>query len=103
MDNHQNPPRFEYPNKQTKELFEEVLKLETIEDCESFFRDLCTMQELKSMTDRWQIAKMVWHGIPYRVISEKTGASSTTIARVAHWLSYGEGGYQKACKQHSGE
>lgn len=99
MDDHHNPPRFHYPNDQTKELFEAVLKLETVEDCENFFRDLCTIQELKSMTERWQIAKMVWQGMPYRVITEKTGASSTTIARVAHWLTYGEGGYQRACKK----
>lgn len=98
MENHPLPSRFEYPNDQTRELFEAVLKLESVEDCEKFFRDLCTMQELKSMTERWQIAQMVWKGMPYRVITEKTGASSTTIARVAHWLTYGEGGYQKACK-----
>ena len=49
------------------------------------------------MTERWQIAKMVMQGLPYRVIMEQTGASSTTISRVAHWVVYGQGGYRKAC------
>ncbi len=90
--------RFDYPNAQTQELFQAILSLQTVEDCECFFRDLCTIQELKAITERWQIAKMVWQGMPYRVITQKTGASSTTIARVAHWVTYGKGGYQKACQ-----
>ncbi|OIO53779.1 hypothetical protein AUJ46_04255 [Candidatus Peregrinibacteria bacterium CG1_02_54_53] len=100
MDDASISQRFDYPNEQSKDLFNAILALESIEDCERFFRDLCTMQELKEMTERWEIAKMIWQGYPYRVITEKTGASSTTIARVAHWVTYGEGGYQKACKQH---
>lgn len=51
------------------------------------------------MAERWQIAKMVTEGLPYRVITRKTGASSTTIARVAHWVRYGEGGYEKLCER----
>jgi TrpR-related protein YerC/YecD len=90
--------RFQYPNDDTRDLFRVILQLETMEDCEQFFRDLCTLQELKAMTERWHIAKMVWHGFPYRAITQKTGASSTTIARVAHWLSYGQGGYRRACE-----
>lgn len=49
------------------------------------------------MTERWQIARLAWMGFPYRVITAKTGASSTTIARVVHWLTYGKGGYRLAC------
>ena len=90
--------RFEFPNEGSRDLFRALLALESIEDCENFFRDLCTIQELKSITERWEIAKLVTENVPYRVISLKTGASSTTIARVAHWVNYGKGGYQKACK-----
>lgn len=91
--------RFEFPNEGSKDLFRALLALETVEDCENFFRDLCTIQELKAITERWEIAKLVSQNVPYRVIGQKTGASSTTIARVAHWVNYGKGGYQKACKQ----
>ena len=89
--------RFDFPNEQTKDLFRAVLLLKSVDECEQFFRDLCTIQELKSLTERWHIAKMIWHGFPYRAITQKTGASSTTIARVAHWLTYGKGGYRTAC------
>ncbi len=99
LDIHQ---RYQYPNKQTDELFRAVLSLETVGECEAFFRDLCTIQEIKALTERWHIAQMVWDGMPYRVIMEKTGASSTTIARVAHWVAYGQGGYQKVCTKMSG-
>lgn len=91
--------RYQYPNEETKDLFQAILRLETLDDCEQFFRDLCTMNELKTMTERWSIAKLVHMGFPYRAISRKTGASSATIARVAHWLVYGTGAYVKACKE----
>ncbi len=93
-----NAHRFDFPNEESRDLCRSMLMLETVEDFENFLRDLCTIQELKEMTERWSIAKMVWENCPYRVITQKTGASSTTIARVAHWLTYGKGGYQKVCE-----
>ena len=90
--------RFEFPNEGSKDLFRALLTLETVEDYECFFRDLCTIQELKAITERWEIAKLVTQNVPYRVITQKTGGSSTTIARVAHWVNYGKGGYKKAFK-----
>src|SRR3989338_1071487 len=88
--------RFPYPNEETRDLFGAIQRLDTIEDLENFFRDLCTIQELKLMTERWSIAKLLLQRYPYRVVTKKTGASSTTIARVAHWVKYGTGGYEKA-------
>lgn len=58
-----------------------------------FLVDLCTPQELEAMADRWQVAQLVHQGVPYRKISEHTGASTTTVTRVARALTYGEKGY----------
>ena len=76
------------------ELFEVITLLEKGEDCARFFRDLFTINELEAMAERWEIAKLISAGMPYRRISELTGASTTTITRIAHWLKYGEGGYK---------
>jgi TrpR-related protein YerC/YecD len=81
-------------NKGLKEVYEAVLKLETVDECKKFFRDLCTMSELNSMAERFSVAKMVNEKIPYRKICNKTGSSTATITRVAHWLHHGKGGYK---------
>lgn len=75
------------------ELFEAILSLKSTKECRAFFRDLCTLYEIEVMTERFRIAKMVKKNIPYREISKKTGSSTATIARVAHWLHHGTGGY----------
>ncbi len=77
-----------------KELFSAVLALKTQDECKKFFRDLCTLSELKAMSERWQVVQQVTKNIPYRTISKKTGSSTATITRVAHWLNHGMGGYQ---------
>ena len=79
-----------------RELFDAMLLLETRAEVERFFRDLCTLSELEAMAHRWQVAKLVEKGMPYLEISERTGASTTTVTRVAHWLKHGEGGYRLA-------
>jgi len=81
-------------NKGLKEVYEAVLKLETVEECKKFFRDLCTLSELNTMAERFAVAKMVNQNTPYREISKKTGSSTATITRVAHWLHHGKGGYK---------
>ena len=81
-------------NKESKELFKAIAALKTEEECKKFFRDLCTLSELQAMTERWQVAKQIQEGIPYRDICKKTGSSTATITRVAHWLHHGMGGYQ---------
>lgn len=80
-------------------LFETILRLETVEECEDFFRDLCTLSELHAMTERWQVVLKLEEGLPYRTISEQTGVSTATITRVAHWLEHGRGGYRLALKR----
>ena len=81
-------------NRNLWELFEVITRIEKREECASFFRDLCTIGELEAMAERWQVAKMIEAGMPYRKINKKTGASTTTITRIAHWLKHGEGGYR---------
>ena len=79
-----------------RDLFDAMLVLKTRTEVERFFRDLCTLSELEAMAHRWQVAKLVEKGMPYLEISERTGASTTTVTRVAHWLKHGEGGYRLA-------
>lgn len=81
-------------NKEVKKLYEAVLQLETVDECKKFFRDLCTVSEIAAMAERFKVVQMIDEGIPYREISKKTGSSTATITRVAHWLHHGKGGYK---------
>ena len=76
------------------ELFDALRSLESRQELEEFLRDLCTLGELEAMAHRWQVARLVDRGLPYTEIAEKTGASTATVTRVAHWLNHGEGGYR---------
>jgi TrpR-related protein YerC/YecD len=82
-----------------RDLFEAILELEDAQEVERFLRDLCTLSELQAMAHRWEVAKLVERGLPYQEISRQTGASTTTVTRVAHWLRYGEGGYRQALER----
>lgn len=77
-------------------LFDAMLSLETRSELEAFLRDLCTLSELEAMAHRWEVARLLEKGLPYLEIAERTGASTTTVTRVAHWLRHGEGGYRAA-------
>jgi TrpR-related protein YerC/YecD len=79
-----------------RDLLRTILALESLEEATRFFRDLCTLAELEAMAHRWQVAKLVDEGLPYHEVSRRTGASTTTVTRVAHWLRHGEGGYRRA-------
>ena len=79
-----------------RELFEAILTLESPPEVEAFFRDLCTLSELEAMAHRWQVARLLERGLPYLEIAQRTGASTTTVTRVAHWLKHGEDGYRLA-------
>ena len=74
-------------------LFEAVLCLESREECYAFFEDLCTVNELLSLSQRYEVAKMLKDGRTYLDIAEKTGASTATISRVNRSLNYGNDGY----------
>lgn len=86
----------DWRNHETASLFNAVLSLETIEEAAAFFRDLCTRRELTDMSHRWQVAQLLDEGLPYREISERTGASTATITRINQWLRHGSGGYRLA-------
>ena len=75
-------------------LFDAILSLENKEECYNFFEDLCTVNELLSLSQRFEVASMLKEGKTYLDIAEKTGASTATISRVNRSLTYGAGGYQ---------
>ena len=75
-------------------LFEVILRLEEIGETERFFRDLCTLTELRDMAQRWAVVRLLDAGLHYAEISRNTGASTATITRIASWLNHGEGGYR---------
>lgn len=74
-------------------LFDAILCLENREECYSFFEDLCTVNELLSLSQRFEVASMLKSGKTYMEIAEKTGASTATISRVNRSLNYGNDGY----------
>ncbi|MGF7060419.1 YerC/YecD family TrpR-related protein [Brassicibacter mesophilus] len=80
-------------DKETDELFEAILKLETIDDCYRFFEDICTIKEIQSISQRLQVAKLLRQEKTYNEIEEKTGASTATISRINRALNYGAEGY----------
>ena len=79
----------------TEALIDVLLRLESTEDAERFLRDLCTLGELRDMAQRWAVARLLDGGLHYAEISQRTGASTATITRIASWLNHGEGGYRR--------
>lgn len=77
-----------------EQLLAALTAISDVETMRSFLRDLCTVAELDAMAQRLQVASLVQAGVPYLEISKRTGASTATVTRVAHWLRYGEGGYR---------
>ena len=75
-------------------LFGAILRLESMDETERFFRDLCTLNELHDMSQRWAVVRLLDAGLHYAAISKQTGASTATITRIASWLHHGEGGYR---------
>ncbi len=75
-------------------LYAAILALRNVDECRSFFRDLCTPAELQAMADRWAVVELLDRGLPYREIHKQTGVSVTTIGRVARCLIAGNGGYR---------
>ncbi len=81
-------------NKQTDELFASILQLHTVEECYRYFEDICTIQEVRDLGQRLEIAKALDGGDSYQETIEKTGVSTATIGRVKRCLLYGAGGYR---------
>ncbi|MEG1710587.1 MAG: YerC/YecD family TrpR-related protein [Clostridia bacterium] len=79
--------------KELDRLFTGVLTLESVEDCYMFFEDLCSMSELKSFAQRFQVSELLYEKVTYNAISYITKASTATISRINRSLEYGNGGY----------
>lgn len=75
-------------------LFDAILSLENRDECYRFFEDLCTVNELLSLSQRFEVASMLKEHRTYLEIAEKTGASTATISRVNRSLNYGNDGYE---------
>lgn len=75
------------------DLFDAILTLKDKEECYRFFEDICTVNELLSISQRFAVAKMLKDKKTYHDIAEKTGASTATISRVNRSLNYGNDGY----------
>lgn len=74
-------------------MYRAILSLKTVEECEQFFDDLCTVTELQALEQRFQVAWLLNKGMIYNDILQETGASSATISRVKRSLQYGRDGY----------
>lgn len=78
----------------TRDLAAAIASLRDADEALRFLRDLCTVNELRAMAERWQVARLLDEGVSYHEISQRTGASSATISRVNQWLRYGRDGYR---------
>ncbi len=83
----------EINDKNMDALYKAVLQLKTVDECKRFFDDLCTISELKSMSQRMEVALMLKDKRIYTDIAAKTGASTATISRVNRCINYGSDGY----------
>ena len=80
-------------------LYQAILQLKDPQECYDFFQDLCTVSELRSMEQRFEVASLLNDGMIYNDILERTGASSATISRVNRSLIYGSGGYESVLEK----
>jgi len=80
-------------------LFAAILSLESIDECYRFFEDICTIKELRDISQRLQIAELLDQGMNYQSIARAVDASSATISRVSRCLNYGSGGYRAALEK----
>ena len=85
--------RSKFQDETVDQLFEAILALRTMEECYRFFEDICTINEIKSLAQRLEVAKMLREKKTYNEIAEKTSASTATISRVNRSLIYGADGY----------
>ena len=80
--------------KHEADLYAAILELQSLEEVQSFFHDLCTPAELEGLVDRWRVAQMLVQKMPYRQIAAETNVSTATIVRVARFLNNGNDGYR---------
>lgn len=84
-------------------LFDAIMTLKGKEECYTFFEDVCTINELLSLSQRFEVAKMLREQKTYLEIAEKTGASTATISRVNRSLNYGNDGYDMVLERMQGK
>ena len=92
-----------YQKESIDNLFKAILSLENIEECYNFFEDAFTVQELDSIAQRLEVAKLLYQGKSYVDINKLTGASTATICRVSKCVNYGGGGYKTVIDRLGGE
>lgn len=88
-----------WKNQKLKDLAKAISILNNPHDIAGFLRDLCTLEELEEMSNRWQVVLLLSQGKTFREITKITGLSSTTITRINFWLERGEGGYKTALEK----
>lgn len=86
-------------NESTASLMDTIIALDDRDTAARFFRDLCTRRELEEMAARWEVARSLAEGHPYRKIHDLTGVSTATITRISQWLRHGTGGYREALER----
>ena len=86
-------------NEATDGLFRAILSLRSMEECYTFFEDVCTINEIQSLSQRFEVAKLLRERKTYLEIAERTGASTATISRVNRSLNYGNDGYDLAIQR----
>ena len=80
--------------KNLQQFYKAILSLDTLDECAAFFDDICTIQELEAISQRFEVANLLHAGKNYVDINKLTGASTATICRISKCLTYGEGGYK---------
>lgn len=86
-------------NELTDRFFQAILNLSSVEECERFFEDICTIKEIQDMSQRLEVATLLNNGKSYQEVLAQTGVSSATISRVNKCLNYGSGGYKEAIEK----
>lgn len=81
-------------NPETDHLFQAILTLKNLDECYAFFEDVCTVNELQSIAQRFEVSAMLRQKNTYLEIAQKTGASTATISRVNRSLNFGSDGYE---------
>lgn len=86
-------------DKNMDELFDAILSLKNKEECYRFFEDICTIKELKAISQRLEVVKLLVTDNTYHAIEQETGASTATISRINRALHYGADGYNLVLKR----
>ena len=91
--------RSRFKSKEVDDLFEAIMLLDGLDECYRFFEDLCTVNKIHAMSQRWQVAKLLVDNKTYSEIEQETKASTATISRINKCLLYGAKGYKKVLKK----